>query len=599
MATENSTAKLDRVSGWVTLAATRGSMSWSRLRRVFEDVTDDGEDLGPLALRVPLWRYASLRSRYLKSANELDIDVAEDGQLANSIDQLTTGLRSYSSAIAAPIIGVKQVREMLDASPFERTLTAAQTANVTKLLRLGSAASFSVPGAGKTTEALATFFASGYEERHLLVVAPKNAFAVWEEELLKSAPSLDFRFVRLTGGEQQIALKLSQGPKAMIIGYQQLVVVAGLVAEFIATNPTFMILDESHRIKLGNDGAIGAAALTLAHLPERKLILSGTPMPNSFGDLIPQLRFLFPELEPRDDTVVDLFRPLYVRTTKGQLNVPPIARVIVQLPMTEAQRQLYTLVCSEIARDAERALKFRDRVMLRAVGQSVIRLLQLCSNPGLLDPIMSTAQSSLLREVLAEADSPKVDYVCQRARELAADGRKVVIWSTFVANVELVAERLVDLGAVYIHGRVEAGSDEEEDTREARLKRFRDDPTCFALVANPAACAEGISLHQHCHDALFLDRNFNAAQYLQAEDRIHRFGLPPDTKTRVEILQCLDSIDEIVDVRLRDKVRRMAEALEDKDLHIDPISFDVDDSGVNDEDIEMVAHHIVDEARTL
>ena len=38
------------------------------------------------------------------------------------------------------------------------------------------------------------------------------------------------------------------------------------------------------------------------------------------------------------------------------------------------------------------------------------------------------------------------------------------------------------------------------------------------------SASEGISLHKVCKRALYLDRTYNAAQYLQSRDRIHRIG---------------------------------------------------------------------------
>lgn len=63
----------------------------------------------------------------------------------------------------------------------------------------------------------------------------------------------------------------------------------------------------------------------------------------------------------------------------------------------------------------------------------------------------------------------------------------------------------------------------------------------MVMVANPAAASEGVSLHRVCHHAIYLDRTFNAAHYLQSEDRIHRFGLPKDQETIVEIVECEES----------------------------------------------------------
>jgi len=234
---------------------------------------------------------------------------------------------------------------------------------------------------------------------------------------------------------------------------------------------------------------------------------------------------------------------------------------------------------------------------LRSLGRSALRLIQLVSNPALLARKVDFEHKDLLRAILEEGDSPKLSYVTRRARELAKQGHKTIIWSSFVQNVELVATRLIDLGADYIHGGVEAGDEEEEYTRERKIKRFHDDKNAWVLVANPAACSEGISLHTVCHHAIYLDRNYNAAQYLQSEDRIHRLGLKPDQKTFVEILCCPSTIDESVATRLSTKVQMMKDVLDDPGLNIDPIPFDPDNNEeFSFEDAKDFLNHIKAEA---
>lgn len=94
---------------------------------------------------------------------------------------------------------------------------------------------------------------------------------------------------------------------------------------------------------------------------------------------------------------------------------------------------------------------------------------------------------------------------------------------------------------------------------------------------NPAACSEGISLHEVCQYAIYLDRSFNAAHYMQSEDRIHRLGLAADAKPEVEFVECEDSIDQVVRRRLELKVRTMAQALEDPSLSVEISSIDYDE----------------------
>ena len=159
-------------------------------------------------------------------------------------------------------------------------------------------------------------------------------------------------------------------------------------------------------------------------------------------------------------------------------------------------------------------------------------------------------------------------------------------------NVELISSRLQDIGADFIHGGVETGSDEEEFTREGKIARFHSDEKSYVLVANPAACAESISLHTVCHHAIYVDRNYNAAQYLQSEDRIHRLGLSPETITTIEILCSPNTVDESVFHRLNSKIRKMAEILDDESIRIEPIILDIEEDGVDLEDARDFIRHL-------
>ena len=78
--------------------------------------------------------------------------------------------------------------------------------------------------------------------------------------------------------------------------------------------------------------------------------------------------------------------------------------------------------------------------------------------------------------------------------------------------------------------------------------------------------SEGVSLHKECHDAIYLDRTFNAGHWLQSIDRIHRLGLLPTDETRIRYLVTAGTIDEIVDARIHVKARNLAEALDDPSL---------------------------------
>ena len=484
---------------------------------------------------------------------------------------------SYNTALALNARSEAEIKANLESIGFKRSLTINQLNNLKKISHLPGAATFSVPGAGKTTEALAFFFLNATDADRLLVVAPKNAFSAWDEQLDACMGENYGKFVRLRGGEAAIQTALRTNPRFMLITYDQLSRVKNTIVSLLSSGNIYMFLDESHRIKGGKQIKRADAILEMAHLPKRKLIMSGTPMPQSPKDLVSQFSFLYPTKDVTDTTVIDLIQPIFVRTTKGQLGIPKLDHRVVQVPMTQLQREIYKTLKSEVRRQLNPVLSDSSRDELRRIGKCVMKVMEFVSNPSLLSNDMDYAFDRRVGALLLESDGPKIDYVCRRARQLAAEGKKVLIWSSFVQNVELIALRLSDLGAEYIHGGVDAGDESDFDTREGKIKRFHTDDTCKVLVANPAACSEGISLHKVCQYAIYLDRSFNAAHYMQSEDRIHRLGLSPDAKPQIEFVECEDSIDQVVRTRLELKVKTMAQALEDSSLSVEISSVDYDE----------------------
>lgn len=484
---------------------------------------------------------------------------------------------SYNAALSLSARTKADINHLLSNVGFIRSLTDNQTQNLIKISHLPGAATFSVPGAGKTTEALAFFFINAVETDRLLVVAPKNAFGAWDEQLVACMGETAEEFVRLRGGEAAIHVALQAEPRFMLITYDQLLRVKNTIIDLLASRNVYMFLDESHRIKGGKQIRRADAILEMAHLPKRKLIMSGTPMPQSPKDLISQFLFLYPTKDVNETTVIDLIQPIYVRTTKGQLDIPELTHRVVTVPMSQLQREIYKTLKSEICRQLNPVLSDSSRYELRRIGKCVMKVMEFVSNPALLSSDMDYAFDRRVGALLLASDGPKIDYVCRRTRELAAENRKVLIWSSFVQNVELIALRLSDLGAEYIHGKVDAGDENDSDTREGKIRRFHDDPACKVLIANPAACSEGISLHKVCQYAIYLDRSFNAAHYLQSEDRIHRLGLDDNAHPCVEFVECENSIDQVVRERLSYKVNTMARALNDSSLNVSISEVDYDE----------------------
>jgi hypothetical protein len=113
------------------------------------------------------------------------------------------------------------------------------------------------------------------------------------------------------------------------------------------------------------------------------------------------------------------------------------------------------------------------------------------------------------------------------------------------------------------------------------------------LLANPAAMSEGVSLHEVCHEAIYVDRTFNAGQYLQSIDRIHRLGLAVGVDTNITFLVHRLSIDETVDDRIRVKADRLSRMLEDANL-VTMALPDEEDYGelIDVEDLDALFAHL-------
>ena len=112
-----------------------------------------------------------------------------------------------------------------------------------------------MPGAGKTSEALAYYALTHDPNDNIFVVAPKNAFIAWEEEILSCFPNLKREFIRITGGIERITEILSLNPRFVICSYHQLPNILNEVANYILNNPCYLLIDESHRMKRGLEGS--------------------------------------------------------------------------------------------------------------------------------------------------------------------------------------------------------------------------------------------------------------------------------------------------------------------------------------------------------
>ena len=585
---------------------------WLQLR---SEWGSSGRDVATQLL-VPLERFLARRSALGKLAKRTSISVFLDERIRGLVQNANSDQAALHSALdGLQPLAAAELADRLVGGRFTRDLRTFQQRDLARLLALSHGANFSVPGAGKTAVALAVYEANrlaGSLER-LLVIGPLSSFPAWTEETTTcfSEPPIVHRFDVGT---------IPKDAEVVLVNYHKLASNYETLARWVSRRPTMVILDEAHRMKKGWGGQWGRACLNLAYLARRRDVLTGTPAPQSAKDFIALFDYLWPtharRLLPGDalvsqpppdagQRVAQAISSLFVRTTKQELALPPVTHNAIVVPLEGLHRDIYLALRDQYA--GQFPLGRASRADFLRMGRIVMYLLEAATNPKLLSagsldgadpdvfrhPPLPIPDGSRLAELIArynEYETPaKFRELGRLVKENADLGRKTLVWSNFVRNLRLLERQLGAYHPALIHGGVPPYDPDGGVSREAEIGRFRADADCMVLLANPAAMGEGISLHHDCHDAIYLDRTFNAGQYLQSIDRIHRLGLPDGVETRISFLLTDETVDLAVDSRVRDKAERLGEMLDDKDLATVALPDDEDYGPPIDDDMDVEA----------
>jgi len=459
---------------------------------------------------------------------------------------------------------------------LKRQLTDFQLRDLTALMRMPNGANFSVPGAGKTSTTLALWalLRSKQIVEKLLVVCPRSAFESWATE----PERLFLNPVRTSQFTSEI---VDASVEILYVNFEQLENDHRLtrLKKWVLRNDAMLVIDEAHRVKAGSRSIRWRSCKTLATVSKRTDLLTGTPLPHGHEDLRNLLKLAWQNLSNRDlsESTLRIMKRggVFVRTTKRELGLPPMEVSQVTIPMSTLQREIYSALRRNFASIFQIAV--HEESFFARRGRAVMSLLAAASNPGLLlrqdddlaflglvwPPREITPGSELMKlmERYARHEMPpKYKWVTQYVANAHAAGRKTLVWSSFVGNLEAIRVALDKFGPAVIHGAI------SPEDRISELHRFRNDPNCAVLITNPQTLGEGINLHEVCHEAIYIDRSFNAAHYLQSIDRIHRLGLKPDQTTKVFVLVTENSIDESADRRLATKIARLGKQLDDEGL---------------------------------
>tara|TARA_B110000008_G_scaffold151854_1_gene153119 strand:+ start:1818 stop:3716 length:1899 start_codon:yes stop_codon:yes gene_type:complete len=455
---------------------------------------------------------------------------------------------------------------------------------------------FSVPGSGKTLTTLCLHYLyksiSENEDMNLIVIAPNsNVIDSWFEdhETFFGVGSTNY-FLRLSEMNKKNKklydiLNSNQFKNTGFLTYHNLLNSDNVssLKKYMYENATHLVLDESHKIKSAllpddDQGKIGKAALEIAVYSQRRDILSGTPITKSIRDIESQYEFLFRYSQIREefneiDTVKKFIKGSWSRTTKNTMNLPPPVEEIIKVPMSEFEKQFYALNISQIARDIigldptvnshREEIEKRIMRLLVSITIPVKTAEELLINKNIEKPTNNISKKILQGIVDEGPSSSKIKEAVSITNKLINKNEKVIVWTNWRrANLEFIKSFDGGLAKSLV------GKMSSEERREV-VDEFKNGDLNI-LVANPSVAGEGISLHDVCSNAIYLNRSFNAIEYLQSRDRIHRIGIKKSPT--VYLLQSIPPKGLFdVEIHLSDnlnrKIQLMYKLFEDPELN--------------------------------
>lgn len=513
-----------------------------------------------------------------------------------------------------------------------------------------NACNFSVPGAGKTSIVYGAYaYLHNLTEdnpKHidcLLIVGPLSSFGPWEAEY-EECFGRNPQSKRLVGGisktDKQNYLISRHPYELTLISYASLISLQPEIGFFLRNNKVMIVLDEAHKAKNSSGGIVAQAVLNMSKYGKARIVLTGTPAPNGYEDVFNMFKFIWPNKNvtgfevnqlcditatgdtPRITRLINNISPYFIRIKKSDLNIPPAtSHPPILIPMGPFQQRIYDFIekkyMDEIMADGASEIHSKFKTVLTKAR--TIRLMQAASDPTMLraplgdffeddDIPMETYQgvddSDVLKTIIDyETNEVPAKYIAVKnlVKQMLSKGEKVVIWATFIHTIHGLKRYLEGEGipCQELYGetpieREDLDDDESAVTREKIVKDFKLPDSPFkVIIANPFAVAESISLHKACHNAIYVERSFNVAHFVQSKDRIHRYGLEPGTETNYYYILSQGTIEETISSRLEEKEKRMVEIMESSPIPL----FNNISEDLGNEDIKALIRDYVKRAK--
>ena len=191
-------------------------------------------------------------------------------------------------------------------------------------------------------------------------------------------------------------------------------------------------------------------------------------------------------------------RDYIIRRTKDMVmdDMPPKLYRDAELDLTPEQWATYQSAESEGVIQLE---ELDQELTIQHVFELVLRLKQICN----FDP--ATGSSIKLERLVADME------------EVAASGKKAIVFSQWVHSIHKMLPALKRFGPLEYHGKV------PHRKRDSIIDQFKHDPNCSVILMSYGAGSVGLNL-QFCEYVFLFDRWWNPAVENQAIARAHRMG---------------------------------------------------------------------------
>ena len=352
-----------------------------------------------------------------------------------------------------------------------------------------------------------------------LIVMPVSLLHNWEAEFKKFAPSL--HVVKFFGSQRMKAYEELLRADVVLMSYG---VVRNDIDRLSELMFKYVILDESQMIK-NPDSKIYKAILRLQS--EYRLVLTGTPIENSLTDLWSQLNFLNRELlksqnyfreefvlpiekygnEAKQQKLKMLINPFILRRKKEEVvkELPPLTEQTIYCEMDEVQAQVYEQEKSSVRN------MIMNNIDQHGFEKSAIVILKALNRLRLMSNHPCLVDSSY------EGGSGKYDEIIRSIENVIVENHKVLIFSSYVKHLNLIAGYLDQSGYKY---SLLTGATHD---RKQVIERFQgDEENNIFLISLKAG---GVGLNLTAADYVFIiDPWWNPAAENQAISRAHRIG---------------------------------------------------------------------------